>query len=202
MKEQNPIMIGAVSGGVTALIVAIVFSNFAPQVAKNPAGAGPVNATVDAGSGLAAKGVSQEAQVVSAVKKTAPAVVSVIITKDVPVLEKYYQQQPNPFGDNSPFGNDPFFNFQFPQYRQNGTEKKEVGGGSGFIVSADGYIVTNKHVVADPKAEYTVFIGNDKKKYPAKVISTDPVNDIAVIKIEANDLPYLEFADSDKLDVG
>jgi len=209
MKEKDPIMAGAISGGVTALIVAIIFTNFAPQVGVGNSGGFLKNLIGDTASIAGEKSLgSQESMVVDAVKKAQPAVVSVIITKDVPVLEKYYS---DPFGGNDPFGNsdqfggnDPFggFNFQIPQYRQNGTEKKEVGGGSGFIVSPDGYIVTNKHVVSDPKAEYTVFIGENKTKYPAKVISTDPVNDIAVIKIEANNLPYLEFADSDHLDVG
>jgi serine protease Do len=200
MEKKDPILIGAVSGGITSLIVAIVFINFAPQInaASGSEAASKVGGTESiAGAKSAAE--NQESMVVSAVKKAKPSVVSIIITKDVPVMEKYYQQAPaDPFG-GSPFGG---FNFQIPQYRQNGTEKKEVGGGSGFIVSADGYIVTNKHVVADEKAEYTVFIGENKKKYPAKVISSDPVNDIAIIKIEAKDLPYLEFADSDVLDVG
>lgn len=203
MQEKNPIVVGAVSGGVTALIVAIIFGSFAPQTNnKNPNVSSPKNGQIETSSTLGSGGMTQEAAVVSAVKKTQASVVSIIITKDVPVMEQYFQKSPNPFGEMSPFGDDPFFNFQMPQYRQNGTEKKEVGGGSGFIVSEDGYIVTNKHVVADPKAEYTVFIGNDKKKYPATVVSTDPLNDIAVIKIDAKDLPYLEFADSDKLDVG
>lgn len=206
MEKKDPILIGAVSGGITSLIVAIVFMNFAPQI--NVASGSEASAKGDSTESIAgAKSTAenQESMVVNAVKKAKPSVVSVIITKDVPVMEKYYQQAPtDPFGGNDPFAGSPFsgLNFQIPQYRQNGTEKKEVGGGSGFIVSADGYIVTNKHVVADPKAEYTVFIGENKTKYPAKVISSDPVNDIAVIKIEAKDLPYLEFADSDVLDVG
>lgn len=196
MEKKDPILIGAVSGGITSLIVAIVFINFAPQinVASGSADSFKSGVTTESIAGAQIAAENQESMVVSAVKKAKPAVVSIIITKDVPVMEKYYQQAPaDPFGG---------FNFQIPQYRQNGTEKKEVGGGSGFIVSADGYIVTNKHVVADQKAEYTVFIGENKTKYPAKVISVDPVNDIAIIKIEAKDLPYLEFADSDVLDVG
>lgn len=199
MEKKDPILIGAVSGGVTSLVVAIVFTSFVPQMSSGRSSEGFLkNFIGDSAVSIGIKGPagSQEQMVIDAVKKAKPSVVSVIITKDVPVLEKYYS---DPFGGSNPFGG---FNFQIPQYRQNGTEKKEVGGGSGFIVSADGYIVTNKHVVADPKAEYTIFIGEDKKKYTAKVISTDPLNDIAVMKIDATDLPYLEFADSDHLDVG
>ena len=88
-----------------------------------------------------------------------------------------------------------------PQYQQNGTEKKEVGGGSGFIVTDDGYIVTNAHVVSDATAEYTVFL-NDEKKYDATIVASDSILDIAVLKIDGTDLPYLEFGDSDTVKVG
>src|SRR3989338_2576446 len=82
--------------------------------------------------------ISTNNGVVSVVKSANPAVVSVIITKDVPILEQVNNQQANPFGGL--FGNLPFQFFNRPQYRQKGTEKKEVGGGSGFVVSSDGYI--------------------------------------------------------------
>ncbi len=84
---------------------------------------------------------------------------------------------PSPFGDF--FGSD-IFNFSIPQLRQKGTEKRDVGGGSGFLVSADGYIVTNRHVVDDESAEYAVFT-NDGKKYTAKVIAIDPFLDKVLV---------------------
>lgn len=139
----------------------------------------------------------EEDLVVKAVENAKPAVVSVIITKDVPIIEQYYENNgSDPFGG---FGSP--FNFQIPQYRQNGTEKKEVGGGSGFLVSADGFIVTNKHVVSDEDAQYTVFL-NDGSKYDAKVAAKDSLNDVAILKIEGKSFPYLKFADSDKVKVG
>lgn len=144
---------------------------------------------------------SQESFVVDAVKKTNPAVVSIIISQQVPKYETYIDpnQQSNPFGDF--FGNFPGFNFNIPQYRQNGTEKKEIGGGSGFFVSSDGLIVTNKHVVDQKNAEYTVFT-NDGKKHNAKVIARDPVLDIALIKVEGSNFPFLTLGNSDSLQVG
>src|SRR5258708_1044408 len=125
------------------------------------------------------KNLTQEQLVIGTVKKTNPAVVSIIISKEVPKYETYTDpsQNQNPFGDLFPG-----FNFNIPQYKQNGTEKKEVGGGSGFFVSDDGLIVTNKHVVADKTALYTV-ITNDGKKHDAKVTARDPVLDIAIIII-------------------
>ena len=145
---------------------------------------------------------NSENTVVNAVKRANPAVVAITITKEVPKYDVSYDQnnQTNPFRDA--FGNDfPNFFFQTPTYKQNGTEEKKIGGGSGFIISADGYIVTNRHVVADKDAKYTVNLNNGKK-YTAKVLARDPVLDVAVIKIDAYNLPYLELADSDTLELG
>lgn len=140
---------------------------------------------------------SQDSFVIDAVKKTNPAVVSIILTKEVPKYETYVDpNQLNPFGNLFPG-----FNFGIPQYRQNGTEKKEVGGGSGFFVGSDGLIVTNKHVVTDKNVDYTVFT-NDGKKYSAKVVARDPVLDIALIKIEGSNFPYLTLGNSENLQVG
>ncbi len=129
--------------------------------------------------------------VIDVVDAVNPAVVSIVITKDVPKLERIIDE-----GANSPFGF-----FSFPQYRQNGTEEKEIGGGSGFLISDDGYLVTNAHVVSDDEANYTVYL-NDESTYSAEVISADTTLDIAVLKIQASDLPYLEFGDSDAVQVG
>lgn len=141
---------------------------------------------------------SQDHFVIEAVKKANPAVVSIIISKEVPTYEAYIDpnQQNNPFGDLFPG-----FNFNIPQYRQKGTEKKEIGGGSGFFVSSDGLIVTNKHVVLQKNIEYTVFT-NDGKKHVATVVARDPILDIALIKIGGNGFPYLPLGNSDSLEVG
>ena len=107
--------------------------------------------------------------------------------------------------------NDPFSDFFDPfggffgrgqggkQKRQIQTPKKE-GAGSGVIISADGYIVTNNHVVAGAD-ELTVTM-NDNKEYSAKIIGTDETTDLALIKINAKNLPAIKIADSDKLKVG
>ena len=146
---------------------------------------------------------SQEQMIVGAVKKVSPAVVSIIVTKDLPVLE---QIPGSPFEEFFGPDNDFFqffspFDFQIPQYRQKGTQKKEVGGGSGFIVSKDGLILTNKHVVSDENAEYTV-LTNEGEKIPAKVLARDPFQDIAILKVEKTSLPTVVLGDSDQLDIG
>ncbi len=143
---------------------------------------------------------SHDDLVVSVVKQNAPAVVSIVASKDVPVVEKYYVD---------PFSNDFFKQFfgdngsgvQIPQYRQKGTQRKDVSSGSGFIVSSDGMVVTNKHVIADTAAEYTVFL-NDGSKKPAKVLARDPMQDFAVLKIEGVNLPVVKLGDSSAVRIG
>jgi len=141
--------------------------------------------------------VDYEQRVIRAIERSSPAVVSVIISKEVPVLEQYY---------TTPF-NDPLFQdifggqIQIPQVRQNGVERKEVGGGSGFIISSDGLIVTNKHVVSDANASYVVLL-NDGKRFPARVLARDIKQDMAVLNIDAGGLPTLSLGDSDMVKIG
>ncbi|MGC9031518.1 MAG: S1C family serine protease [Minisyncoccia bacterium] len=144
-----------------------------------------------------------EENIIKVVKEASPSVVSIIITKDLPVFEQYYI---NPFKDF--FGPEDFNfpDFQIPQYKQKGTEKREVGGGTGFIISEDGLVLTNKHVVSDKKAQYTI-ITNDGKKYDAKVLALDPIQDLAIIKIQkpVTDLTSfkpIQMGDSSNLQIG
>src|SRR3989338_4295114 len=151
---------------------------------------------------------TQEQKIIDAVKLVSPSVVSIIITKDVPIVEQFFT---NPFEEF--FGQGSPFRFQVPQFRQKGTEKKEVGGGSGFIVSADGYVVTNKHVVLDEEADYTVFTNNGKS-YSAKVLAKDPLQDLAILKIDQEQIvdltgaftakPFMSvrLGDADTLQIG
>lgn len=143
--------------------------------------------------------IDYEEAVIKAVEQASPAVVSIIISKNLPVIE---QCPYNPFGDLPP-DMQQFFGggFQFYQPCEKGKKLQEIGGGSGFIVSSDGLIVTNKHVVADNNASYTV-LANDGKKYDAKVLARDSVKDFAVIKISENNLPILKLGDSDSIKLG
>lgn len=143
--------------------------------------------------------VDYEEKVVGAVEKSSPAVISIVISKDLPVVE----QCPYNFFGDLPEEFQQFFGrgFEFSQPCQKGTKKQEIGGGSGFIISSDGLIVTNKHVVSDEKAEYMV-LTNDGKKYDAKILARDSVRDFAVIKISASNLPVIKLGNSDSIKLG
>ena len=143
---------------------------------------------------------SQEKAIIEAVEKVWPTVVSIVITKDVPIVEQYFY---NPFEDFEIFF-DESFRFQIPQYREKGTERKEVGGGTGFIISEEGLVLTNKHVVFDQDADYTIFT-SDGESYPAQVIARDLAMDIAVLKIDKKNeelFPFTKIGNSDNLRPG
>ena len=138
---------------------------------------------------------SQEEAVIAAVKNYSPAVVSIIITKDMPVYERYYSRQVDPFG---------FWDFSVPQLRQRGTQEQQVGAGTGFVVDAAGTILTNKHVVSDAAAQYTVVM-SDGARFLAKALALDPNHDIAVMKISdggGREFPFVKLGDSDGLQTG
>lgn len=145
------------------------------------------------------RSVDESTAVVSIVKKYSPAVVSIVATKDLLVLERTY----NPFQG---FCDDPFFSQFFdcgsqPEFQQKGTERKQVGAGTGFVVRSDGLIVTNKHVVLDADASYTV-ITSDGIKYQAEVLARDPFQDLALVKVQVQGLPTMALGNSDGLEIG
>ncbi|RPI54841.1 MAG: DegQ family serine endoprotease [Deltaproteobacteria bacterium] len=135
------------------------------------------------------------------VKKAMPAVVFVQVEKTV---ERGGAVSPFQFQDPSDFFNDPFFEHFFGPHFQpkQGTPKKfqQRGQGSGFIIDKAGYILINNHIVGD--ADLIKVKLADGREFKAKVIGTDPQSDVAVIKIDATDLPVLCLGDSDKLDAG
>jgi S1-C subfamily serine protease len=143
---------------------------------------------------------SYEADVIAAVQKASPAVVSITISENVPIIENC----PNDFFNNIPPGFQQFFNNDFPTSTPcdtGQTQLQQVGGGSGFIISSDGLILTNKHVVSDPSASYSV-LTNDGKTYTAKVLARDPNQDLAIVKINATGLPTVTLGDSSGLQLG
>lgn len=145
----------------------------------------------------------EESATIRVVKKVSPSVVSIIITKDLPKFYDLIEPDFFPFED---FFSSPFkFRFSFPREEmpreKKREEKQQIGGGTGFIISEDGLILTNRHIVADEEADYTVIMSDDRK-YKAKILTRDPIIDIAVIKIEAKNLPVVELGDSDTIEIG
>jgi serine protease Do len=102
--------------------------------------------------------------------------------------------------DASPFMNDPFFRQFFGDQFNVPRERREQSLGSGVIVSPDGYILTNNHVV-EGSNDVKIFL-SDKREMKARIVGTDPQLDIAVLKVDAKDLPVLTLGDSSKVQVG
>ncbi len=145
-------------------------------------------------------GVARSEIVPAVVAQVNEAVVSVVVTKDVPIYERYYEQF-DPWGGL--WGD--WGGFAVPRIREYGREEREVGGGSGFIVSPDGLVVTNRHVVDDTEARYSI-LTNQGDSYEVEVLARDPQLDIAILKIVDAEapatLPYLPFGDSTELRLG
>ncbi len=134
--------------------------------------------------------VTEDSATIEVVKKVSPSVVSIVVSKE---LDSFYNLTGPDIFD--------FWNYGVQLPEQGTKEKQEIGGGTGFIISADGMILTNKHVAADESAEYAVILNNGTR-YDATVLGRDTVNDIAILKIDANDLPVVELGDSDKIEIG
>ena len=137
------------------------------------------------------KVLNEENVVVDVTERVSPSVVTISIKK-TQVLRNLF---------NSDSFNDPFY-----LYRQGpdsgATEKKiEQDIGTGFVLTSDGFVVTNKHVVSDPDAKYQVIMKDDKT-YEVEKIYRDPGNDLAILKINASGLVPVEMGDSSKLKVG
>jgi serine protease Do len=139
----------------------------------------------------------------SIAEKTSPAVVS--LRAERIVTQERQSMRQRPFGE--PYS-DPFEFFFRPRQRDPREQRaprqpkreSRTAQGSGFLISSDGYILTNNHMVEESqKIEVEL---TDGRKFTAKIIGTDPDSDVAVVKVEAKDLPYLELANSDALEVG
>jgi serine protease Do len=137
----------------------------------------------------------EHSPIISVIKKTSSAVVSISISKTLEQLKPYLMPFPyNVYGEDL--------------WKRLGLDKRDpgehikIGGGSGFFISEDGIVLTNKHVVIDPDAEYTV-VNQEEEKYQAKVMARDPINDIAILKVDNNaKFPHLKLGDSSDLLLG
>jgi serine protease Do len=132
---------------------------------------------------------SRQNAITRAVQLVSPAVVGINVIE----IKRYRQR--------SPFQGDPFWEQLFPElYKDRYFEQEVKGLGSGFIISGDGYILTNDHVAGDASEIIVTLPGG--QRHNAKLVGTDNVSDISVLKIDARDLPHLEFDNSDNCMVG
>ncbi|MBI1960823.1 MAG: trypsin-like peptidase domain-containing protein [Candidatus Liptonbacteria bacterium] len=136
--------------------------------------------------------------VVATIKKVMPAVLSVVISKSLKEIEK---ELPPEFFQMFPFGEAPKLNI--PDDKIDAHGMVQIGGGSGFFVDPSGVILTNKHVVSEANAEYTV-VDAENKKYDAEILARDPINDIAILRIAGSHKPFpaLRLSNSSRVDLG
>ncbi|HEU0221130.1 MAG TPA: DegQ family serine endoprotease [Paracoccaceae bacterium] len=142
-----------------------------------------------------AEAAEPQGSIADLVERVSPAVVTVLSTRFVNPEERFGALPGLPFPPGSPF--EEFFRrFGTPE----GRPMPQQGLGSGFVIDSAGYIITNNHVI-DDAGKVRVRL-KDAREFEAEVVGTDPMTDIALLKIEARDLPTLTFGDSDKLRVG
>lgn len=140
----------------------------------------------------------------AAASQTTPAVVHITAKQNVKQARNSRRGNKRGGGQQNPmdlfdfFGGEDFFGPDF--FRGFGDQRPKVGTGSGVIISADGYIVTNNHVVEG--ADEVEITMNDNRTFDAQVIGTDPSTDLALIKVESTNLPILDIANSDEVEVG
>lgn len=176
------------AGGVTAYTIGQVASN--DTRTYTPAAFGE-----QAGNHFTSYEADKYPDLTYAAENAVKGVVNIEVTKEVK------SSRNSRFGGGGGF--DPFFEFfGIPQgsFEQPQQPQQQRGGGSGVIISPDGYIVTNNHVVEDA-SEVKVTL-NDNRTFTAKVIGTDPTTDVALVKIDATDLPNIPFGESDALRLG
>jgi serine protease Do len=143
------------------------------------------------------------------VKDASPAVISITASKDIPKIDGFYRM---PYGKRE---------FIVPKIKKGEKKRVKISGGSGFLISDDGILLTNSHVIADTKAEYSVFMDHEErqdKKHSIEVVARDSLHDIAICKIirasgseekgkqsvhpSLKKLPYLKLGDSTNLELG
>jgi len=135
--------------------------------------------------------------IIRTIKKVMPAVISIAITKSLETLEK---EIPADLAPLLPFKNG---HLEVPGDMMESGDMVKIGGGSGFFVHENGTIITNKHVVADKDAEYTVLLGNGEK-LRATVLARDPIDDVAILNVNHPDkrFPIIPLGSSSHLELG
>jgi len=163
--------------GIFGGVIGMVLATAAPEGVQKWLGISQVRNFVNDAIKTERVTVEEDSATIDVVKEVSPAVVSILFKKSVTVTDP------------------------FSLYGQGQNVIEEQGGGTGFIITSDGLIVTNKHVVSDQTAKYTV-VTSDGNTYDAKVVALDPTLDLAIVKIEAKGLPVVKLGSSKDLQVG
>lgn len=186
----STLVVGLISGALGGAAVWYAMSSGTFAGLSNAQTIGDVVQTV------ADREVEETSATIDVVEAASDSVVSIVVTKEYKQVQQRGGRIANPFFDDF---------FGAPQEEaetdDGATEEVEVASGTGFVVSADGIIVTNRHVVSETDASYTV-VFDDGTSYEAEVVGRDVTTDLALLQIDAKDLPALELADSDKAVVG
>jgi serine protease Do len=188
----------AVSSFTLGLLLAGYLFLYLPEKSPAPSDVFATAAPLPSGPNLFAAPAPQEKATldfVTIAEKIGPAVVRIEAERNEP-------SRSMGFGDEWPFGDD-FFNRMFPQPRRNQPESNTVTvGGTGFFITADGFILTNNHLVEKDKTTRVIVTTLAGKEYDAEIVGTDPGTDLALLKVKAKDLPFAELGDSAQVRVG
>ena len=188
MSKRIAVLAFILLGFIAGLVLTGRMRTAAETAADQPAAAPPAasDAATLAQSGRTAGGVTAMPDLTAAAQRAIDSVPNISSTQIV--------------RERSPYASDPFFRFFFEDDPFGYRERREQSLGSGVVVSPDGYVLTNNHVVGNARAEVSVVLP-DKREMNAKIIGVDPDTDIAVLKVDARNLPTLPWGDSSKLKV-
>lgn len=180
LEKNNTVLLASVILNAFFLVIVMFFMNV-------------LGGTYQEHGGLSGGGGSsrsaEERAVIDVVAKSNPAVVSIVATANLPQLNQEQRRLFDFFA--------PYLDLDMPQDSQT----RQVGGGSGFFVSPDGHIVTNRHVVDNDSLDYTV-VTSGGERYDVTIVAKDPIYDVAILKIDITDAPFLTFGDSDEIVLG
>jgi serine protease Do len=188
--QQNNTQTILLSGLVSAVVGIVIVLGFGLVNSGNSSDqAEQTTSTLSAETAQTSNQGNDSSQVIEVVERVSPAVVSIVVRQDVPQFERYFERGP--------------FGIRIPRQEIQGFENQRVGSGSGFFVSDDGLVVTNRHVVANSEATYSAVTSNGNS-IELEVVDRDPFLDIAILQASSSTSTYpsLSFGDSDTLQPG
>ncbi len=190
VRGAGTLVVGAIVGAVAASVVVLAWQPLDDWLDRNRTVVTPMTAPDPAQVAAGLRSLQdEEAATISVVRSTNESVVSIGV----------YQDERRALSRAT--GPSPFLDERAVSSSATSTRKIQIGGGTGFIISADGMILTNRHVVDTENAEYRVMLATGKS-YTARVVGRDAINDVAIIQIDAPYLQPVTIGDSDSIVIG